>query len=158
MRHHRPVRVASLLLLSALAGCTPGAPPAGTGSAAVATTTIDVSLTSATVSTTAFGSAAGFTPVVTNVALGTTVRFVNVDGITHTASSFAGTAFPSPSPLGAAALNLIGNTLSNGWSSGTLGPGTTSQVLLADSPGIYLYGCFFHYSSATPMRGAIVVK
>jgi plastocyanin len=156
-----PVRVAALLFISVLAGCTPGAPAAGAGSGAApggtaATTTIDVSLTSATTTATPYGNAGGYAPVVTNVAVGTSVRFVNVDSFAHTASSLGGTSFPASPPLGASALNVAGGTLSGGWSSGTLGAGTGSQTLLADKPGTYLYGCFFHYSS--PMRGAIVVQ
>jgi plastocyanin len=150
------VRVVSLLLISLLAGCTPGAPPAGAGSAVAATTTIDVSLTSSSVAATAYGSAGGFTPVVTTIGLGSTVRFVNVDSFSHTSTSISAAAFPSASPFGGAALNGSGSTLSGGWSSGTLGAGTASQPLLADKTGTYLYGCFFHYSA--PMRGAIVVK
>lgn len=159
------MRVVSLLLFSALVGCTPGAPPAGAGSAGAATTTIDVSLTSSTVTATAYGSGGGYAPVVTTVALGSTVRFVNVDSFAHTSTSVGSasvggsagsTMFPSASPLGGSALNAAGSTLSGGWTSGTLGPGTASQALLADKPGTYLYGCFFHYGA--PMRGAIVVK
>jgi len=150
------VRISSLLLISLLAGCTPGAPPAGSGSAAAATTTIDVSLTSSTTVATAFGSAGGFTPTVTTVALGSTLRFVNVDSFAHTSSSLGGATFPATSPLGAAALNAFGATLSGGWSSGALGAGNASPVLLADKTGTYLYGCFFHYGS--PMRGAIIVQ
>jgi plastocyanin len=155
------VRVVSLLLLGVLAGCTPGAPAAGAASAAAfttagAATTIDVSLTSSTTTATPYGSAGGFVPVVTTVAVGTTVRFVNVDSFAHTATSLSEASFPAASPLGAAALNTAGGTLSGGWTSGTLGAGTGSQTLLADKPGTYLYGCFFHYGS--PMRGAIVVK
>jgi plastocyanin len=156
----RCVRVAALLLAVLVAGCTPGAPAAGAGGGATGgggpTTTIDVSLTSSTVTSTPYGDAGGFTPVVTTVALGSTVRFLNVDSFSHTASSLSGTSFPASSPLGSAALNVAGNTLSGGWSSGTLGAGTASQPLLADKTGTYLYGCFFHYGS--PMRGAIVVR
>jgi plastocyanin len=148
----------SLLLILLLAACTPGAQSAGTGSAAAATTTIDVSLTGSTATATAYGSAAGFSPVVTTVALGTTVRFVNVDSFPHTASSFGGATFPATSPLGTGALNASGNRLSAGWSSGTLAAGTASPPLLADVAGTYLYGCFFHYSATPPMRGAIVVR
>jgi plastocyanin len=150
-----------LLILSAslgLHGCTPGAPAAGTGGAVAATTTIDLSLTSSTAVATAFGTAGGFTPAVANVPLGSTVRFVNVDSISHTSSSFGGTAFPAGSPLGGSALSAFGATLSGGWSSGTLAAGTASQVLIADRTGTYLYGCFFHYDASPPMRGAIVVQ
>jgi plastocyanin len=150
------VRVVSLLLISVLAGCTPGAPPAGTGNAAVAATTIDVSLTSSSAASTAYGSGGGYAPLVTTVMLGTSVRFVNVDSFSHTSTSISGTSFPSSSPFGGAALTVSGGTLSGGWSSGTLGAGTASQPLLADKAGTYLYGCFFHYGA--PMRGAVLVK
>jgi len=148
----------SLLLVAALGGCTNGAPSAGaSNAAAAATTTIDVSLTSAPSAATAYGSAGGYAPLVTNVALGSTVRFLNVDSFGHTATSLGGAAsFPAASPFAGSAQNASGNTLSGGWSSGTLGAGAGSQVLLADKAGTYLYGCFFHYGA--PMRGAIVVK
>jgi len=144
-----------LLLCCALAGCTPGAPAAGTGSVAPASVTIDVSLTSSVVSATPYGGSGGFDPPVTNVPVGATIRFVNVDSFDHTSSSFGAASFPASSPLDASAQLMSGATLSGGWSSGTLGAGNGSQVLLADKPGTYLYGCFFHYSA--PMRGAIVV-
>jgi len=150
------VRLISLFLLSALAGCTPGAPPAGAASAAAAATTIDVSLTSSPAAATAYGNAGGYSPLVTSVALGSTVRFLNVDSFAHTASSLSGTSFPPSSPFTGAALNQSGGTLSGGWTSGTLSPNGASQPLLADKTGTYLYGCFFHYGS--PMRGAIVVR
>jgi plastocyanin len=146
----------SLLLIAALAGCTNGASPAGSASAVAATTTIDVSLTSAPMASTAYGSGGGFAPLVTTVALGSTIRFTNVDSFAHTATSLIGTTFPAASPFVGSAQLTAGGTLSGGWSSGTLGAGTTSQTLIADKPGTYLYGCFFHYGA--PMRGAIVVK
>ena len=146
----------SLLLIGAFAGCTNGAPPAGAASAAAAATTIDVSLTSAPAAATAYGSGGGYAPLVTTVALGTTVRFLNTDSFGHTASAIGGTTFPASSPLTGAAQSSSGATLSGGWSSGTLGAGTASQALLADRAGTYLYGCFFHYGA--PMRGAIVVR
>ena len=121
----------------------------------MATTTIDVSLTSSSSAATAYGSGGGYAPLVTTVALGSTVRFANVDSFAHTATSLSGFVFPAASPFGGAALNAAGATLSGGWSSGTLGPGTASQPLLADRAGTYLYGCFFHYGA--PMRGALVV-
>jgi plastocyanin len=138
-----------------LAGCTPGAPSAGSGTTGTAATTIDVSLTSSTVTATAYGSAGGFSPSITTVALGSSVRFVNVDSFPHTATSIGATSFPAASPFGSSALDVSGNTLSGGWTSGSLGPGTASQILLADKSGTYLFGCFFHYGA--PMRGAIVV-
>jgi plastocyanin len=147
----------SLLLIASLAGCTNGAPPAGAANAAAAaTTTIDVSLTSAPTAATAYGSGGGFAPLVTTVAVGTTVRFLNTDSFAHTSTSLNGATFPAASPFDGSAQSSSGGTLSGGWSSGTLGAGTGSQTLLADKVGTYLYGCFFHYGA--PMRGAIVVK
>jgi plastocyanin len=81
---------------------------------------------------------------------------VNVDSFAHTSSSFDGTAFPAGSPLGGGALNTFGDRLSTGWTSGNLAAGASSQSLLADKAGTYLYGCFYHYGA--PMRGAILVR
>ena len=105
---------------------------------------------------TAYGSGGGYAPLVTTVAVGTTIRFLNVDSFGHTATSVGGTTFPAASPFAGSAQISSGSTLSGAWSSGTLGAGTGSQGLLADKPGTYLYGCFFHYGA--PMRGAIIVK
>ncbi|HEY4440703.1 MAG TPA: plastocyanin/azurin family copper-binding protein [Candidatus Elarobacter sp.] len=113
-------------------------------------------MTTSTVVATAYGSSGGFTPPVVTVALGSTVRFVNVDSFAHTSSSFAGASFPAGSPLGGGALSVSGDRLSTGWSSGSLAAGAASQPLLADVAGTYLYGCFFHYGA--PMRAAIVVR
>ncbi len=119
--------------------------------------TIDVSLTASVVTVTAYGSSGGFMPAVTTVPLGATVRFVNVDSFAHTASSLGDLlSFPVASPFSGAALHPSGTTLSGGWTSGALAAGTSSQAVLADRPGIYLYGCFFHYGA--PMRAAIVVR
>ena len=160
MRQNAAVRTTSLLLIAALSGCTPGAPPAGATSAVAPTsptsTTINISLSTSTVVATAYGSAGGFAPSVVTVPLGSTVRFVNVDSFAHTSSSFAGASFPAGSPLGGSALTVAGDRLSTGWSSGSLAAGAASQPLLADVAGTYLYGCFFHYGA--PMRGAIAVR
>ncbi|HEX3550262.1 MAG TPA: plastocyanin/azurin family copper-binding protein [Candidatus Elarobacter sp.] len=148
-----------LVIVTVLAGCTPGAPPAGAGgstTASAASVTIDVSLTASTVIATAYGTSGGFMPGVASVPVGATVRFVNVDSFGHTSTSLSGASFPAASPFDASAQLTSGTTLSGGWSSGTLGAGNGSQVLLADKPGTYLYGCFFHYTA--PMRGAIVVQ
>jgi plastocyanin len=151
------VRVLSLFLLVTLGGCTAGATATGTvgTTTSAATTTIDISLTNSVVVPTAYGTSGGFTPAVTTVALGSTVRFVNTDSFAHTSTSMNATTFPAASPFSAAALTQSGSTLSGGWSAGALAAGTASQPILADKPGTYLYGCFFHYGA--PMRAAIVV-
>jgi len=155
------VRTIVLSAVLILAACTPGAPPAGAGTSpgGSATLTIDVSLTGATISATPFGTSAGFTPAIATVPVGSTVRFVNIDSFAHTASAVGGATFPATSPLGTSALSPSQDLrLSTGWSTGTLAAGASSPVLTADVAGTYLYGCFFHYGAATPMRAAIVVR
>ncbi len=145
-----------LLTIFAAAGCTPGAPPSG-GGGALATTTIDVSLTSSVVVATAFGDSGGFTPPTPTVAVGSTVVFVNRDSFAHTSTSLGNaTTFPQTSNFGSSALTQSGTRLSTGWTSGNLAAGAFSQPLLADIPGTYLYGCFYHYGA--PMRAAILVR
>lgn len=142
--------------LLALAGCTPGAsaPPARGGMAA--TTTIDVNLTLHQSSASAFGTLAGYAPAVTNVTLGSSIRFINSDSFAHTASSIAGSTFPAGSPFSTAAQSQSGTMISQPFSSGTLPAGASSQTILIDAAGTYFYGCFFHYGS--PMRGTIVAR
>lgn len=151
------MRITPLLVLGALAACTNNAPSSGAGSLVPggSVTTINISLTTSTVVSTAFGNSGGFTPAVTTVPVGTTVRFVNVDSFAHTSTSMTAAAFPDTSPFGSGALTQGGGTLSAGWTSGSLAAGAASQPLLADKVGTYLYGCFFHYGA--PMRAAIVV-
>jgi plastocyanin len=142
-----------LLAAIALGACTPGAVVPAGGSAG---TTIDVNLTLHPQSATPYGTSGGYAPAVTTVAVGTSVRFVNSDGFAHTATSLGTAGFPAGSPFGSPALQQSGATLSSGWTSGALAAGTGSQALLADAPGTYFYGCFFHYGA--PMRAAIVVR
>lgn len=147
-----------VVLLALTAGCTPGGIGASAGGAApvAAVTTVKVSIAAYGQGQTSSGPALGFSPLTATVSVGSGIRFANVDNTSHTASSIAGTSFPATSPLSFAATSLFGNTLSSGWSSGTLQAGAVSQVLLVDKPGTYLYGCFFHYSGT--MRGTIVAQ
>lgn len=140
-----------------LAACTPGgvAPPDGGGSTSAVT--IDVNLTLHPPGSTPAGTGGGYAPLVTTVAVGTTIRFVNSDGFAHTATAIPGAStFPSGFPFTVAALTQSGHTLSGGFSSGELQAGSSSQSLVADVAGTYLFGCFHHYGA--PMRGAIVVQ
>ena len=146
--------LAAAIALTILCGCTPGATPAPAGASAAATT-VDINLTLYAPSSTSYGTAGGFAPVIATVAVGTTLRFLNTDGFAHTSTSLTGSTFPPASPFGNGALQSFGGTLSGGWSSGSLPAGSSSQLLLADAAGTYLFGCFYHY--AAPMRGAIVV-
>jgi plastocyanin len=160
MQHLRKILVAAALASSAaaLAACTDGA-PGSVGSGGSGTTTIDVSLTAFAPTITSPGVSAGYAPAQLSVPLGTQIRFVNTDSFAHTASAVNGTAFPPSSPLTASALtpSASGRSLSGGgWSSGNLAAGAASPVFVADTPGTYLFGCFYHYGA--PMRGSIVVR
>ncbi|TAM86060.1 hypothetical protein EPN42_13910 [bacterium] len=144
------------------AGCTPNAASvAASGGAALApgaaVQRVDVNLGGNPPLISTLGTLAGYAPNPSTVAVGTVIVFHNSESFPHTASAIAGATFPAASPFTIAALQPSGARLSDaGWSSGQLQPGAASQPLTADTPGIYLYGCFFHYG--TPMRGAIVVQ
>ncbi len=151
------MRALLVLVTIALAGCTYGAPSASGSGSDAGVTTIDVSLTAHAASAIGAGSSGGYAPAVLTIAAGSRVQFLNADSFAHTASLVSNAQkFPTSSPLGASALTAAGTTLSSGWSSGNLTAGARSPVLLADTPGTYLYGCFYHYGA--PMRGAIVVR
>lgn len=147
------LRVLAFLLL---AGCTPGAPAAPTSTGAPAAVTIDINLTLHAAGASPFGTLGGYAPPVTTIAVGSTIRFTNSDGFAHTATMISGATFPNGSPFSVAAQTQSGTSLSQPWSSGTLGAGASSQALVVNSAGTYLYGCFFHYGS--PMRGVIVAQ
>jgi plastocyanin len=148
----------ALALVTSLAGCTAGGIDAGTtGSGAVSNvTTVDVSIAAFGAQTTPAGTARGFSPAAITIAVGSGVRFVNVDNTTHTVTAIPGaSAFPPASPFSASALQPGATSdLSGAWGAGVLQPGGSSGVFVANAAGTYLYGCFFHYSGG--MRGVIV--
>jgi plastocyanin len=139
------------------AGCTPGATRSVVAENSTSSVvTIDVNLTLDPPSNTPQGTSGGYRPATTTVTVGTAIRFMNSDTFAHTATSLGtATSFPAASPFSSLALQQYGTVLSQDWSSGILQPGTVSQTLIADKPGTYLYGCFFHYGS--PMRAAAIV-
>jgi plastocyanin len=142
----RIARIAWLIAATTLGGCTYGAPAAST-TAVVADVVVDVNLTL---------YPEGYNPPALTVPVGTKIQFTNTDTFAHTVTAIAGSAFPAGSPFDSSAVNASGSVLSSGWGSGTLPAGASSQAFVADRPGTYLYGCFFHYSH--PMRGQIVVR
>jgi|SRR5271155_4202227 len=154
------MRFAPFALALMCVACTPGsfaAPSAGAGASVTGTVvTIDVDLTKDPGGTTPAGNGAGYAPVFSTLNVGDGVRFHNSDGFTHTATSIAAVTFPSAYPFTAAALTQKGTTLSGGFTSGNITAGSTSQTLLADKPGLYIWGCFYHYGA--PMRAAIQVQ
>jgi plastocyanin len=135
------LRPLATIALGTLAACNAaGMPASSDGSRGV---TIDVNLT--------------LGPTVTTVAVGSRIHFTNTDSFTHTASLILrATPFSKGSPFALSALMQHGTTLSGGFSSGALQPGSSSQTITADRAGTYLVGCFFHYGP--PMRAAIVAQ
>lgn len=130
-----------------LSGCTFGAPSAATNTTAAGAATISVNLTS---------FMQGYSPDVLTVAIGTRIQFTNTDSFAHTATAVSGSTFPAASPFDSSALTASGSALASHWSSGNLIAGATSPVFIADQPGTYLFGCFYHY--AHPMQGEIIVQ
>ncbi len=129
------------IALGTLTACSGGGIPRSSGGSG--DVTIDVNLTLA--------------PMVTTVAVGSRIHFTNTDGFTHTATLVPNAPrFPKGSPFGLSALMQHGTTLSGGFSSGALRPGSSSQTITADRAGTFLFGCFFHYG--TPMRASIVAQ
>lgn len=148
-----------ILAALALAACTNGgtAVPSSGAAAGGSARIVDVDLTKYASQAIPQGLAGGFAPLVTTVAVGTTIRFTNSDAFAHTATFIGqGGTFPAASPFGGSALTQSGTALSQGWSSGSLAPGAASQTILIDAPGTYLFGCFYHYGA--PMRGVIVAQ
>ncbi len=151
----------ALFAMVSLAGCTAGGVDdvSSAGASVTSVTTIDVSIAAFGKQSTPAGTGLGYSPDFVTVAVGSGVRFVNVDNTFHTATSIPGaTTFPAQSPFTFAAASQASSTvdLSGNWGAGTLQPGQASQVFVADQPGQYLFGCFFHYSGG--MRGVIVAK
>lgn len=146
-------RLFQLLGALTLVACTNGGIIAQTGGSA--DQTVDVNLTLDPVAQTSAGSGGGYAPVITAVAVGTRIRFLNSDSFAHTATLIPNaTSFPPGSPFTVSAQTQSGSTLSQAWSSGTLAGGASSQTLTVDRAGTYLFGCFFHYGA--PMRALIV--
>lgn len=161
-------RLPRLIAVLALAACTPngiGSGGGGGGGGGGVTHTIDINLTLSQPAPSKYGQTGGFTPALIMVSVGDTIVFKNTDSFAHTSTSIpvadttSETKFPSKYPFnnpGSNALSQSGNSLSGGWSSGEVQAGATSQTILVDKAGTYLYGCAIHYGA--PMRGAIVAQ
>lgn len=152
-------------LAIALSACTPngiGAAGSGGGGGGVVHV-VDINLTLyGSPTSTPYGQAAGFKPLILDVNVGDTIVFKNMDSFAHTATLIPPaktsneTAFPAQYPFSGSALSQSGSLLSAGWSSGEVQAGATSQTITVDKAGTYLFGCAIHYPA--PMRAAIVAK
>jgi len=144
-------------LVAAMAGCTPGATAAPTSQILSGAIVIHVSL-GKYVGPSQYGKIGGYSKNPLTIARGSVVQFVNDDDFNHTASSVGSSGFPNSGP-GAGSLTQSGTDLAQkDWSTGSMQGGSASQAFTANTAGTYFYGCFFHYSSQTPMRGVIVVQ
>lgn len=147
-------------LLVVFCACTPGGVNVvSSGGANVSNVvTIQVSLSAFPAQQTPAGIGLGFSPDLTTIPVGSGVRFMNVDNTVHTATMITGTTFPDKSPfnLSATTPSQVDTLSSTGWSAGNIEIGQTSQTFLVDKPGMYLYGCFYHYSGN--MRAEIVAQ
>lgn len=142
------------IALGTLAACTGAGIPASSGGGNV---TVEINLTLNAPERTPYGVSGGYAPPIATVAVGSHIRFMNTDSVTHTAALIpTATRFPEGSPFGLSALMQHGTTLSGGFSSGALRAGSSSQTITADRAGAYLLGCFFHYDAR--MRATIVAQ
>ena len=148
--------------------CTPASTPTPTPAA----TPVGLLLTGENnVSVPTYGNVKGFFPGtngnpptgsnVVNLTAMQSVTFTNTEaggGFPHTASfiqTWSGSFPPSPTiPSSAAAAGA--SISSSGFSTGTLNPGQTSAVYSSGTPGMFIFGCAFHYVS-NGMRTVIIV-
>jgi hypothetical protein len=92
------------------------------------------------------------------------VVFTNVEAAgsalpQHTASfiqTWSG-SFPANPTIPSTASAPGASISSAGFSTGTLNPGQTSAVYSSGTPGMFIFGCFFHYAS-NGMRTVIIVQ
>jgi len=148
----RPAMVLAAVMLAALT------PASGLRAAGAQAVQINLSLDRyAKVAHLAEGDSVGIAPPVVTVHVGDAIVFVNDDATAHhTATGLPGATRFSEPRWSAAALKPSGSLGPAAWSTGDIAPGAKSAVMVASTPGTFLYGCFFHYSAG--MRGEIIVQ
>jgi hypothetical protein len=88
------------------------------------------------------------------------VQFKNVDNQPHTAADLGPWtgSYPPNGPDPAATPSPKGTDISaTGFTAGNLNPGQKSRPYIADVPGVYIFGCAYHYNSNN-MRTVIIVQ
>ncbi|HET7814071.1 MAG TPA: hypothetical protein VFL13_06830 [Candidatus Baltobacteraceae bacterium] len=161
-----------LVAAAALAACGGGygggggyvAPGGGNGGGGVGALTIGFALPDGaigTVSTPPFGTVGGYTQKVYSQVLafppGTVVTLKNLSsGTPHTLNVLSMSAFPAtPASLSTTASGS--STLDANFKSGTINPGGTMSVTLANA-GTYYIGCAYHYNDSVSMRDVLEVS
>ena len=88
------------------------------------------------------------------------IQWTNLDFQPHTAANlgvWAG-AYPTAQPNAAATSSPVGMDISTpGFTAGNIDAGASSRLYKADVPGMYIFGCAYHYISDN-MRTIIIVK
>ena len=147
-------------------------PQPGTASPTPAASPVGLLLTGENnVSVAPYGNVKGFFPGtngsppngsnVVNLTAMQNVTFTNTEasgGFPHTASFIQtwGGSFPA-SPTIPSSASATGTSISSsGFSSGNLNPGQTSAVYSTGAPGMFIFGCAYHYVSNN-MRTVVIV-
>jgi plastocyanin len=108
----------------------------------------------------------GGTTLVTSQVIGLThspsniVEFKNIDNQPHTAANLGPWtgSYPAQGPNPAATPSpKLADISTSGFTAGNLNPGSTSRHYTANVPGIYVFGCAYHYLSNN-MRTVIIVQ
>ena len=144
---------------------SPTGAPTATPSPNATPQVVHVGFTHATSNDPTFGEIAFYSngsgpAAIINAKAGSKVVFLNDgSGVPHTASGLGSTGFPA-SFDNSNGPNPAGNTIDGGttWSSGNLDPGATSGVFTVGPPGIYYFGCAYHYPFSPSMRDVIVSR
>lgn len=88
------------------------------------------------------------------------IQWTNLDFQPHTAANLGAWvgAYPTAQPNAAATSSPAGMDISMpGFTAGNINAGASSSLYKADVPGVYVFGCAYHYLS-DDMRTIIIVK
>ena len=88
------------------------------------------------------------------------VQWTNLDFQPHTAADLGAWSgsYPAQGPDPSATSSPTGTDISApGFTTGNINNGTSSRLYKADVPGVYIFGCAYHYVSDN-MRTVIIVK
>ena len=154
-------------LLGQCSSPVPSPSPSPSGSPAAVLVGLNVNATPTTDPT--FGAELGFLQGTAttqsstiHVPVGSTIQFVDVEpGTAHTAADLGKWSgkFPANGPNPSATMTPAGMDISiRHFTTGNLGPpgGNASAIYTADLPGMYVFGCAYHYGQG--MRTVVIVQ